>query len=157
MAKNFPLLPAKRVHNLFFPKLNTTVKIHRAQRIHICSTRYTLYKLDMYNSTECLNPRGSPTTKSVSVDKIVRAREELVEWCSILHSGCSPVHFAVRTGTVKMKIKARVDEDYPANLFLDSFHFQLRCTSFMFTQGLSPPAMEIWSGLFLLGLHHHLV
>lgn len=50
----------------FFPKMNTTVKIHRAQRIHICSTRYTLYKLDMYNSTECLNPCGSPTTKSVS-------------------------------------------------------------------------------------------
>lgn len=93
----------------FFPKLNTTVKIHRAQRIHICSTRYTLYKLDMYNSTECLNPRGSPTTKSVSMDKIVRAREERVERCSILHSGCSPVHFALHTGTVKMKIEARVD------------------------------------------------
>ncbi|KAK4817231.1 hypothetical protein QYF61_004142 [Mycteria americana] len=50
-------------------------------------------------SVQCLNPCGSPTTKSVSVDKIVRAREELVERCSILHSGCSPVHFAVRTGT----------------------------------------------------------
>lgn len=63
-GKKFPLVTSKTCPQfIFFPKLNTTVKIHRAQRIHICSTRYTLYKLDMYNSTECLNPRGSPTTK----------------------------------------------------------------------------------------------
>jgi len=109
-GKKFPLVTSKMCPQfIFFPKLNTTVKIHRAQRIHICSSRYTLYKLDRYNSTECLNPRGSPTTKSVPVDETVRARGDLVERCSVLHSGWSPGHVAGRTGTVKTEIKARVD------------------------------------------------
>lgn len=99
----------------FFPKLNTTVKVHRAQRIHICSTRYTLYKLDMYNSTECLNPRGSPATQSVSMDEAVRASEEPVGRRSFPHGRGAPVRCAVRTGTATAKIKARVDYDYPAN------------------------------------------
>ncbi|KAH1184718.1 hypothetical protein KIL84_012659 [Mauremys mutica] len=62
----FPLLPPKRVHSLIFPKMNTTVQIHRAQKIHICSTHYTLYKLDTYNSTECLSPHSPPEMTSIS-------------------------------------------------------------------------------------------
>lgn len=47
----------------FFPKLNTTVKIHRAQRIHICSTHYTLYKLDRYNLQNASTPVVLPQQK----------------------------------------------------------------------------------------------
>lgn len=68
--KKFPLVTSKTCPpfiSFFFlfvfffsPKLNTTVKIHRAQRIHICSTRYTLYKLDREKSTERLSAVAPP-------------------------------------------------------------------------------------------------
>lgn len=125
----------------FFPKMNTTVKIHRAQRIHICSTRYTLYKLDMYNSTECLNPCGSPTTKSVSNGQDCESERQNT-WSSVPSSTADLVQCtSVHTGTAKMKIKARVESDYPANLFFNSFNFQLIHT-LMVTQGLPPPVMD---------------
>lgn len=92
--KNFPLLPAKRVHTLFFPKMNTTVKIHRAQRIHICSTRYTLYKLDMYNSTECLNPCGSPTTKRGSNGQDCESERRRRAAVFVQDGRPRPVHFS---------------------------------------------------------------
>lgn len=40
-----------------------------------------------------------------------------------------------------MKIKARVESDYPANLFFNSFNFQLIHT-LMVTQGLPPPVTD---------------
>lgn len=44
----------KLVHN--FVLMKATVQIHRAQRTYTCSTHDILYKLDMYNSTECPIP-----------------------------------------------------------------------------------------------------
>lgn len=89
-----PLVTSKRCPHFIvflFPKMNTTVKIHRAQRIHICSTRHTLDKLDMDNSTQRLNPCGSPTTQRVPVDQMV---SKVVQRCPIPCSRCWPVSFS---------------------------------------------------------------
>lgn len=51
----FPLKPPKQVCPQFF-LMKATVQIHKAQRTHLCSTHYILYKLDMYNPTECPIP-----------------------------------------------------------------------------------------------------
>lgn len=91
--KKVPLVTSKRCPHFiifFFPKMNTTVKIHRAQRVHVCSTRHTLYKLDMENSTERLNPRGSPTTKCVPEDE---TGSEVVQRGSVPRGRCRPVRF----------------------------------------------------------------
>lgn len=148
-GKKFPLVTSKTCPQfIFFPKLNTTVKIHRAQRIHICSTRYTLYKLDMYNSTECLNPRGSPTTKKC-LDERDGESERGAMFSSALRS--SYRH------SEDERIKARVGWDYPADFSLDSFHCQLGCTSFVFTQSPSPLIKEMGLDLFLLDLTVRLI
>lgn len=46
------------------------------------------------------------------------------------------------------KRKGRLRLSWQFGFFFFLFHFQLSCTSFLFTQGLSPPVTEIRWGLF---------
>lgn len=152
-GKKFPLVTSKTCPQfIFFPKLNTTVKIHRAQRIHICSTRYTLYKLDMYNSTECLNPPGSPPTKKCFDERDGESERGAGGAVSVLLAMFSSALRSSYRHSEDQRIKARVGYDYPADFFLDSFHCQLGCTSFVFTQSPSPLIKEMGLDLFLLDL-----
>lgn len=54
----------------------------------------------MYNSTECLNPRGSPPTEKCFDER--DGESERSGWSGVRPARRrSPVHFAARTGTVK--------------------------------------------------------
>lgn len=149
--KKFPLLPAKGAHTLFFfffPKMNTTVKIHRAQRVHVCSTRHTLYKLDMENSTERLNPAVLPPRNAFQ-----RTRRG-AKWCSGVPSRAADVGqcASVRTGTAKRKVKARAGSGHPA----DSLP-PLGARPCVYARSSSSDTGSWILTLFLLGLHEQLV
>lgn len=149
--KKVPLVTSKRCPHfiyLFFPKMNTTVKIHRAQRVHVCSTRHTLYKLDMENSTERLNPRGSPTTKCVPADK---TGSEVLQRGSVPRGNVGRCA-SVRTGTAKRKVKARAGSGHPA----DSLP-PLGARPRVYARSSSSDTGSWILTLFLLGLHEQLV
>lgn len=136
------------LYYFFFPKMNTTVKIHRAQRVHVCSTRHTLYKLDMENSTERLNPAVLPPRNAFQ-----RTRRG-AKWCSGVPSRAADVGrcASVRTGTAKRKVKARAGSGHPA----DSLP-PLGARPRVYARSSSSDTGSWILTLFLLGLHEQLV
>lgn len=136
--KKVPLVTSKRCPHfiyLFFPKMNTTVKIHRAQRVHVCSTRHTLYKLDMENSTERLNPAVLPPRNAFQ-----RTRRG-AKCCSGVPSRVAMSAGALRFVQAQQRGKSKQEE---VQAILPTRCLRL-VHALVFTQGLPPPILEVGS------------